>query len=151
RGIVHRDMKPENVFLIQRNGIRDFVKVLDFGIAKTFEGDREGQSNPLTQVGALIGTPEYMAPEQIHGDPADQRMDIYAVGCIMYPVLTGNLPFTDKTMYGVLSQQVNARPVPPRPLAPEADIPVEVEAIILRAMEKDRQRRFQSMAEMIEA
>jgi serine/threonine protein kinase len=151
RGIIHRDMKPENVFLIHRNGIRDFVKVLDFGIAKFLEDNRDGGTNPLTQVGALIGTPEYMAPEQIHGDPADLRMDIYAVGCIMYQVLTGNLPFTDKTMYGVLSQQVNAKPVPPRELAPEAEIPVEVEAIILRAMEKDKNRRFQTMGELIEA
>ncbi|MCY1005227.1 protein kinase [Nannocystis pusilla] len=150
-GIIHRDMKPENVFLIQRNGIRDFVKVLDFGIAKFLEENRDGGTNPLTQVGALIGTPEYMAPEQIHGDPADQRMDIYAVGCILYQLLTGNLPFTDKTMYGVLSQQVNAKPVPPRQLAPEADIPVEVEAVILKAMEKDKTQRYQTMGELIEA
>ncbi|MDC0722697.1 serine/threonine-protein kinase [Nannocystis bainbridge] len=150
-GIIHRDMKPENCFLIQRNGIRDFVKVLDFGIAKFLEENRDGGTNPLTQVGALIGTPEYMAPEQIHGDPADQRMDIYAVGCILYQLLTGNLPFTDKTMYGVLSQQVNAKPVPPRQLAPDADIPVEVEAVILKAMEKDKTQRYQTMGELIEA
>ncbi|WP_272008374.1 serine/threonine protein kinase [Nannocystis radixulma] len=150
-GIIHRDMKPENVFLIHRNGIRDFVKVLDFGIAKFLEENRDGGTNPLTQVGALIGTPEYMAPEQIHGDPADQRMDIYAVGCILYQLLTGNLPFTDKTMYGVLSQQVNAKPVPPRQLAPEADIPVEVEAVILKAMEKDKAQRYQTMGELVEA
>jgi len=150
-GIIHRDMKPENVFLIHRNGIRDFVKVLDFGIAKFLEENRDGGTNPLTQVGALIGTPEYMAPEQIHGDPADLRMDIYAVGCILYQVLTGNLPFTDKTMYGVLSQQVNAKPVPPRQLAPEAEISVEVEAVILKAMEKDKAQRYQTMGELIEA
>ncbi len=151
KGIIHRDMKPENCFLIQRNGIRDFVKVLDFGIAKFLEENRDGGSNPLTQIGALIGTPEYMAPEQIHGDAADLRMDVYAVGCIMYQLLTGNLPFTDKTMYGVLSQQVNAKPVPPKQLAPDADIPPEVEAIVLRAMEKDKNARFQNMAELIEA
>ena len=151
KGIIHRDMKPENCFLIQRNGIRDFIKVLDFGIAKFLEENRDGGSNPLTQIGALIGTPEYMAPEQIQGEPADLRMDIYAVGCIMYQLLTGNLPFTDKTMYGVLSQQVNARPIPPRQLAPDADIPPEVEAIILRAMEKDKTLRYQSMGELIEA
>ena len=151
KGIIHRDMKPENCFLIHRNGIRDFVKVLDFGIAKFLEENRDGGSNPLTQIGALIGTPEYMAPEQIHGDAADLRMDVYAVGCIMYQLLTGNLPFTDKTMYGVLSQQVNAKPVPPRQLAPDAEIPPEVEAIVLRAMEKDKNVRYQSMAELIEA
>ena len=151
RGIIHRDMKPENCFLIHRNGIRDFVKVLDFGIAKFLEEHRDSGANPLTQVGALIGTPEYMAPEQIHGDPADLRMDIYAVGCILYQLVTGNLPFTDKTMYGVLSQQVNAQPIAPRQLAPEADIPVEVEALILRAMEKDKALRFQTMGELLDA
>jgi hypothetical protein len=108
-------------------------------------------SHTLTQAGALIGTPEYMAPEQVQGEPADVRMDIYALGCIMYQLLTGQLPFSDKTMFGVLSQQVNVRPVPPRQLAPDADIPPEVEAIILKAMEKERPNRFQSMAELIEA
>jgi tRNA A-37 threonylcarbamoyl transferase component Bud32 len=150
RGIIHRDMKPENCFIIHRNGMRDFVKVLDFGIAKFLEENRQ-VSHTLTQAGALIGTPEYMAPEQVQGEPADVRMDIYALGCIMYQLLTGQLPFSDKTMFGVLSQQVNVRPVPPRQLTPEADIPPEVEAIILKAMEKERPNRFQSMAELIEA
>jgi len=150
RGIIHRDMKPENCFIIHRNGMRDFVKVLDFGIAKFLEENRQ-VSHTLTQAGALIGTPEYMAPEQVQGEPADVRMDIYALGCIMYQLLTGQLPFSDKTMFGVLSQQVNVRPVPPRQLAPDADIPPEVEAIILKAMEKERPNRFQSMAELIEA
>ena len=150
RGIIHRDMKPENCFIIHRNGMRDFVKVLDFGIAKFLEENRQ-VSHTLTQAGALIGTPEYMAPEQVQGEAADVRMDIYALGCIMYQLLTGQLPFSDKTMFGVLSQQVNVRPVPPRQLTPEADIPPEVEAIILKAMEKDRANRFQSMSELIEA
>jgi len=150
RGIIHRDMKPENCFIIHRNGMRDFVKVLDFGIAKFLEENRQ-VSHTLTQAGALIGTPEYMAPEQVQGEAADVRMDIYALGCIMYQLLTGQLPFSDKTMFGVLSQQVNVRPVPPKQLAPEADIPPEVETIILKAMEKDRANRFQSMGELIEA
>ncbi len=150
RGIIHRDMKPENCFIIHRNGMRDFVKVLDFGIAKFLEENRQ-VSHTLTQAGALIGTPEYMAPEQVQGEPADVRMDIYALGCIMYQLLTGQLPFSDKTMFGVLSQQVNVRPVPPRQLTPEADIPPEVETIILKAMEKERPNRFQTMGELIEA
>ncbi len=149
KGILHRDMKPENVFIIHRNGMRDFVKVLDFGIAKVLEENRQ-VSHTLTQAGALIGTPEYMAPEQVQGEAGDVRMDIYALGCIMYQLLTGQLPFSDKTMFGVLSQQVNVRPVPPRQLMPSADIPPEVEAIILKAMEKDRALRFQTMSELIE-
>jgi serine/threonine protein kinase len=149
KGILHRDMKPENCFIIHRNGMRDFVKVLDFGIAKMHE-ENNRVSHTLTQAGALIGTPEYMAPEQVQGEAGDARIDIYALGCIMYQLLTGQLPFSDKTMFGVLSQQVNVRPVPPRQLSPDADIPVEVEAIILKAMEKDRNLRFQTMAELIE-
>jgi len=149
KGILHRDMKPENIFIIHRNGMRDFVKVLDFGIAKVLEENRQ-VSHTLTQAGALIGTPEYMAPEQVQGEVGDVRMDIYALGCIMYQLLTGQLPFSDKTMFGVLSQQVNVRPVPPRQLMPSADIPPEVETIILKAMEKERAMRFQTMAELIE-
>jgi hypothetical protein len=150
RGIIHRDMKPENCFIIHRNGMRDFVKVTDFGIAKFLEENRQ-VPDTITQPGTLIGAPEYMAPEQVQGEAADVRMDIYAVGCIMYQLLTGQVPFSSNSVFGVLSLQVNVKPVPPRQLAPEADIPPEVEAIILKAMEKDRNQRYQSMADLIEA
>jgi serine/threonine-protein kinase len=150
RGIIHRDMKPENCFLITRGGRRDFVKVLDFGIAKVVDEDRK-VSHTLTQAGALIGTPEYMAPEQVTGEVADPRMDIYSIGCIMYQLLTGRLPFQDKTMFGVLTQQVNMKPPPLREVAPEADIPEEVEAIVLKAMEKTKEARYQTMLELVEA
>ena len=150
RGIIHRDVKPENCFLITRGGRRDFVKVLDFGIAKVVDEDRK-VSHTLTQAGALIGTPEYMAPEQVTGEVADPRMDIYSIGCIMYQLLTGRLPFSDKTMFGVLTQQVNMKPPPLREVAPAADIPEEVEAIVLKAMEKTKEARYQTMLEMVEA
>ncbi len=150
RGIIHRDVKPENCFLITRGGRRDFVKVLDFGIAKVVDEDRKA-SHTLTQAGALIGTPEYMAPEQVTGEVADPRMDIYSIGCIMYQLLTGRLPFSDKTMFGVLTQQVNMKPPPLREVAPEADLPEEVEAIVLKAMEKTKEARYQTMLEMVEA
>lgn len=150
RGIIHRDVKPENCFLITRGGRRDFVKVLDFGIAKVVDEDRK-VSHTLTQAGALIGTPEYMAPEQVTGEVADPRMDIYSIGCIMYQLLTGRLPFSDKTMFGVLTQQVNMKPPPLREVAPEADLPEEVEAIVVRAMEKTKEARYQTMLEMVEA
>ncbi len=150
RGIIHRDVKPENCFLITRGGRRDFVKVLDFGIAKVVDEDRK-VSHTLTQAGALIGTPEYMAPEQVTGEVADPRMDIYSIGCIMYQLLTGRLPFSDKTMFGVLTQQVNMKPPPLREVAPEADLPEEVEAIVLKAMEKTKEARYQTMLEMVEA
>ncbi len=150
-GIVHRDMKPANCFLIQRSGIDDFVKLLDFGIAKIVEGEDPDSIGGLTEAGAVIGTPEFMAPEQIQGAPVDKRMDIYAVGCIAYRMLTGHLPFRDTTSYGTMTLQVHADPVPLRDRAPEANIPEAVEALVLRALEKNPAARFQSMAEMLAA
>ncbi|MCA9694581.1 MAG: protein kinase [Myxococcales bacterium] len=150
RGVIHRDMKPENVFLNDKEGVTDFVKVLDFGIAKVVDEERQNQ-HTLTQAGALIGTPEYMSPEQVRGEAADRRMDIYSVGCIMYQVLTGKLPFKDSNMFGVLNQQVNAPPKPLREITPEADIPPEAEALVLKCMEKHASNRFQTMADIVEA
>src|ERR1700690_691971 len=91
KGIVHRDMKPENIFLIQREGQPHFVKILDFGIAKVMGLDPNGPR--LTRTGMIFGTPEYMAPEQAEGKEADHRVDIYAVGCIAYHLMTGQTPF----------------------------------------------------------
>ncbi len=150
KGIIHRDIKPENCFLINKEGRPDFVKVLDFGIAKVVDEERQN-AHTLTQAGALIGTPEYMAPEQVKGEAADPRMDVYSVGCIMYQALTGHLPFKDTNMFGVLNQQVHATPKPLRELAPNANIPPNAEAIVLRCMEKDPAARFQSMREIIES
>ncbi len=150
KGIIHRDIKPENCFLINKEGRPDFVKVLDFGIAKVVDEERQN-AHTLTQAGALIGTPEYMAPEQVKGEAADPRMDVYSVGCIMYQALTGHLPFKDTNMFGVLNQQVHATPKPLREVAPNAAIPPNAEAIVLRCMEKDPAARFQSMREIIES
>ncbi len=151
KGIVHRDMKPANCFLIQRSGIDDFVKLLDFGIAKVVQSEDPDSIGGLTEAGAVIGTPEFMAPEQIQGAPVDKRMDIYAVGCIAYRMLTGHLPFRDNTSYGTMTLQVHADPVPPRDRNPEANIPEPVEALVLRALEKNPDDRFQSMGDMIAA
>ena len=140
-GIIHRDMKPENIYLIQREGRPDFVKVLDFGIAKIINAD-EGGGPALTQTGMIFGTPEYMSPEQAQGSPPDHRVDIYAVGCIMYEMLTGQVPFTADNFMGILTKHLLEAPVPPRKRRPDLEIPPDVEAICLRAMEKDRDKRF---------
>jgi serine/threonine-protein kinase len=143
-GIIHRDMKPENVYLVQREGRPDFVKVLDFGIAKIINAD-EGGGPALTQTGMIFGTPEYMSPEQAQGSPPDHRVDIYAVGCIMYHMLTGQVPFTADNFMGILTKHLLEAPVPPRKRRPDLEIAPEVEAICLRAMEKDRDKRFADM------
>jgi len=143
-GIIHRDMKPENVYLIQREGRPDFVKVLDFGIAKIINAE-EGGGPALTQTGMIFGTPEYMSPEQAQGSPPDHRVDVYAVGCIMYQMLTGHVPFTAENFMGILTKHLLEVPVPPRKRRPDLNIAADVEAICLRAMEKDRDKRFADM------
>jgi serine/threonine-protein kinase len=147
KGIIHRDMKPENVYLIEREGRADFVKILDFGIAKISSLD-DGGGARLTRTGMIFGTPEYMSPEQARGDKPDQRVDIYAVGCILYEMLTGDVPFHADTFMGVLTKHMFEQPTPPSLFAPDKNIPPDAEAVVLRAISKDRDHRFQSMKEM---
>ncbi|HVI03440.1 MAG TPA: protein kinase [Enhygromyxa sp.] len=140
-GIIHRDMKPANVFLIDRASAHDYVKVLDFGIAKV-----DDQSTGLTRTGAVFGTAGYMAPEQACGDPVDGRTDVYAVGCMMFEMLTGRTPFPGNNFMRVLTQHMNEAPPPPRDVCPDADISDEVETIILTALAKKPEDRFPDMA-----
>jgi serine/threonine-protein kinase len=143
-GIIHRDMKPENVYLVDREGRADFVKVLDFGIAKVVSAD-DNDGPRLTQTGMIFGTPEYMSPEQAQGHPPDHRVDVYAVGCIMYHMLTGSVPFTADSFMGILTKHLLEPVVPPRKRRPDLAIPADVEAVCLRAMEKDRDKRWPDM------
>jgi serine/threonine protein kinase len=146
-GIVHRDMKPENIFLTQRPGGRLVVKVLDFGISKAARESslRDGR---ITKQGQLLGSPEYMSPEASRGDEVDPRADIYAVGIMLYELLCGEVPFRHENYLKVLQMHAGQAPRPPRQLAP--DLTEEVEQLILRALEKDPRRR-QSSAEELEA
>jgi serine/threonine-protein kinase len=136
-------MKPENIYLIQRDGRHDFVKVLDFGIAKVVNPDQD--SPRLTQAGMIFGTPEYMSPEQAQGLTPDHRVDVYAVGCLMYNLLTGEVPFRADSFMAVLTKHMMEPPQPLRARRPDLDIPEEVEAVCLRALEKDRDKRWQDM------
>jgi len=147
RGIIHRDMKPENIFVLPRDDGREFIKVLDFGIAKVMGLDEEAPR--LTRTGMIFGTPEYMSPEQAQGQRVDHRVDIYAVGCIMYHILTGGVPFKADSFMGILSKHMMEAPEPPRARNPSIDPAVEL--IILKAMEKDPARRFQTMLEFVQA
>jgi serine/threonine-protein kinase len=148
KGVIHRDMKPENIYLIEREGRSDFVKLLDFGIAKMSASDRESR---LTRTGMIFGTPEYMSPEQAQGNKPDHRVDVYAVGVIMYEMLTGRVPFKADTFMGILTKHIFEQPLPPSQMNPDVVIPVEAERIVLKAMDKEREQRFQSMAEMAAA
>jgi serine/threonine-protein kinase len=146
RGIVHRDVKPENVFLVNRDG-QDFVKVLDFGISKTIRpGEVPEESLRLTHTGMVLGTPLYMSPEQARGEEnLDQRIDIYSLGVILYECLTGEVPFRATNYLGVIAQVVNGEATPPRMLRPELRISEAVERVIAKAMAHDRENRYESM------
>ncbi len=141
-GIIHRDLKPENVFLIVREGTADFVKVLDFGIAKSAEIE-EQRTEKLTHPGMAMGTPEYMAPEQAAGRPADARSDVYAVGAIMYEMVTGMPPYDGENFMEILTKKATVEPPAPRSL--RSELSESIEAVIVRAMARDPGARPPSM------
>jgi tRNA A-37 threonylcarbamoyl transferase component Bud32 len=149
KGIVHRDIKPENVFLLRR-GEQDFVKVVDFGVSKAVRSRDDGQDLlRLTRTGMVLGTPLYMSPEQARGgDDVDVRADVWAVGVMLYECLTGEVPFRANNYLGVISQVLTQEVQPPSKLRPELGIPPAVEAVVMRAMEKDRERRYQKMSDL---
>jgi len=140
-GIVHRDLKPENVFLIRRNDTDDFVKVLDFGIAKVANGPKR-----LTRDGEVLGTPHYMSPEQCEGNGVDHRTDIYALGVLLYEMVTGHVPHDADTMMGILTKQMYEEPIPPKVRVPQ--VSEQLEQVIMRCLEKKPERRYQAMHEI---
>ncbi|MGD0677882.1 MAG: serine/threonine-protein kinase [Polyangiaceae bacterium] len=152
-GIVHRDLKPENVMLVARDGDPDFVKVLDFGIAKVPVGELGGEpkGQALTQLGMVYGTPEYMAPEQALGQSVDARADLYALGVIMFEMLAGGRPYEHASKVTLLGMHVTA-PIPSvSERAPEAAVPPEMEAIVTCLLAKESTSRFADSRELIEA
>jgi serine/threonine-protein kinase len=137
-GIVHRDIKPSNV-MVTRQGD---VKVMDFGIARSLGGSQP----TLTQTSQVIGTAQYMSPEQVRGERADARSDLYSAGCLLYELLTGKPPFRGESTIAVAYQHVRENPVPPSQLDPQ--IPPSADAIVLKAMAKAPSQRYQSAEEM---
>ncbi|MCX7943391.1 MAG: serine/threonine protein kinase [Deltaproteobacteria bacterium] len=147
RGIIHRDLKPENIVLIDKPDRKDFVKILDFGISKML--DTSDRAEKLTAMGMIVGTPEYMSPEQAAGLPVDKRTDIYSLGVIMYEMMTGRLPFLADNAMRILMMHQTEKPVSPREINPE--IHVGMEQIILKCMEKRPEDRFQDMSEITQS
>jgi serine/threonine protein kinase len=152
RGIVHRDLKPENVYLVEFRGDPDFVKLLDFGIAKMTEVSDSQEGRKLTKTGMLFGTPDYMAPEQARGEKADHRVDIYAMGCLLFLLVANQLPFQAENFMALLTKHLTEEPPE---IAPETfdqiGAPRELAEVIDRALEKDREHRWQTIDELATA
>jgi serine/threonine-protein kinase len=146
QGIVHRDMKPENVMVLQRPGQPDFVKVLDFGVAKVAKGPGQGGQ---TQLGMVVGTPQYMSPEQAMGVAVDQQTDTYALGLIFYEMLTGQPTFHGDTASILMVKQVT-EPAPPLPDTVAASVPAALSQLIFQMLEKDPKARPPSMDKVVE-
>jgi serine/threonine protein kinase len=149
-GIVHRDLKPENVFLCQQGGMRDFPKVLDFGLAKVTEREMRPGSIILTQEGMVFGTPEFMSPEQAQGKVLSAASDIYSLAVILYEVLTSKLPFEAKTAMDYIQAHVTAKPIP---IADRIgrQFPPLLWPVIARALAKEPEQRYASAADFASA
>jgi len=149
RGVIHRDLKPQNMILVEHRGHSDVVKVLDFGISKIIAPDY-AESIGVTREGEIYGTPGYMAPEQFRGEGDDPRIDIYAMGCVAFELLVGEAPF--RGGWGAVMNAVLTTPVTrPSLRCPHSDIPEALDRVILRCLEKDPNRRFQTAAEVLAA
>ena len=149
-GIVHRDVKPENVILVEQDEDPDFAKILDFGIAKLFDGANLPSDDPrLTQLGVTIGTPTYIAPEQAFGQPIDARADLYALSVMLYEMISGAPPFEAEEVVALLSMHTSAEVPPFRKVAPDVRVPKSVEALIRDGLEKHKEDRIPNAAEYI--
>ncbi len=148
-GIVHRDLKPDNIMLTEYRKSKDFVKVLDFGIAKVKEPQGGKKQQKLTQAGVVYGTPEYLSPEQAQALDLDHRTDVYSLGCILYEMITGEVPFSAPTAVTVLTMHVFEDPRPPSQVNPRCS--PEMEKIILKAMAKKPADRYETAEAFLQA
>ncbi|MBX3214731.1 MAG: serine/threonine protein kinase [Labilithrix sp.] len=147
KGIIHRDLKPDNLFFARMmtsavgsaagDAHEEIVKVLDFGIAKLIRDSDEPMGVVETQAGTVFGTPRYMSPEQAQGKPLDARTDLYSLGVIVYQMLTGRPPFTDNDAVVVMARHIKSVPKRPNEVAPDANVPKELEDVVMRALSKD--------------
>ncbi len=150
RNIIHRDLKPANILITSVGAVSDFPKLLDFGISKMIRF--EDTSHTLTGAGQVVGTPRYMAPEQGTANvPVDGRADIYALGTILYEMITGAVPFTGSTHYEVIHFKLSRDPLPPSVIFPELPETLDVDRLVLKALARDLDDRFATMADFEEA
>lgn len=145
-GVIHRDLKPSNIMLIDYEDEKDYVKVVDFGVAKLISAG--GEQQRLTQMGEVCGSPVYMSPEQCQGLELDSRSDIYSMGIVIYETLTGRLPILGKTMVETMSKHITEAPPRFTEVRPDLYIPERLEAVVFKALSKNRDDRHQSMAEL---
>jgi len=148
KGIVHRDIKPENVYLVRRGSDEDFVKLVDFGISRTLDTETMSRES---QRGRVFGTAAYISPEAATGDPTDCRSDVYSVGVLTYQLLTGALPFEGKTAGAMLMQHVHEEPPPLYTKGSGENVPRGVARVVMQALAKDPEARFQTVAEFVDA
>ncbi|MEZ4393225.1 MAG: serine/threonine-protein kinase [Polyangiales bacterium] len=145
-GVIHRDLKPANIFLIRRDDDDDFVKVLDFGLVKSTDTDGES----LTQTGLFIGSPKYMAPEQIRGERVSPATDVYSIGVILFEMLTGRVPFDKPNSVNLLMAHVSEAVPALSEVRPDHNVPAAVEDLVYRCLSKSPDDRFASMSELID-
>jgi serine/threonine protein kinase len=150
-GIVHRDLKPDNIMLARGRDGGDLVKVVDFGIAKVADSSAQSEAQKVTKTGSIIGTPEYMSPEQLAGDPLDARSDVYALGLVAFAMLTGTLPFPSDSAQESLIMRLTERPRTLAVALPGVAWPTDMQTALDSALERDASRRYQSATDFARA
>jgi serine/threonine protein kinase len=154
KGVIHRDIKPGNIILEKAENGSDFVKLVDFGIAKVLPSEQEAHEN-LTQTGDIFGSPLYMSPEQCEGNMQDRRSDIYSLGCLMYETLTGVKPFAAENPIKIILRHINEDPKPISSLTTVSNlpsqfkVPADLDKVILRCLARDPNQRYQSAYELV--
>ena len=147
--IVHRDLKPENVMICRRPDGAEYAVVMDFGLAK--ERKAEGELQKLTATGIILGTPEFMSPEQLRGKTLDARTDIYSLSLMVYEMLTGKLPFQGRTQQEMMIARLRSDPIPLRRMRADLNLPEAVERVLTKAMQRSPEDRYQSTLEFADA
>jgi serine/threonine-protein kinase len=148
-GIVHRDLKPENIMISRNPDGSERAIVMDFGLAK--ERQVSAEIKKLTATGIVLGTPEFMSPEQLRGKPLDPRTDVYSLGLMTYEMLTGQLPFLGRTQQEIMIARLKSEPTPIRTARPDLDFPAAIERVMAKSMEREPAERYQSAPEFASA